>query len=269
MEAHVSTTTGRGLAVMAALLAMAAAPASAQTTARPTSAMDDEWHFNVAPYMWMPGISGNVSVANLTSIPVDASIGDLLSKVDIGLQGRFEARRNRFGLAVDFSWNNLGVDAAQTRVADFKVDVRQVITEGLVFYRVANGGRADNPAHLDVIAGARYTGARTRLTAVSAAGAQYDGDFQELSWVDALAGIKFRAPLGSRVSALGRGDVAGFGSKVTWNVEGDLAFLAARNWTVGAGWRYMDFDYEKNDSVPQKQFKLAYSGPRVWFAYSW
>ena len=85
-----------------------------------------------------------------------------------------------------------------------------------------------------------------------------------------MAGLKFRAPLGSRAAVLGRADVAGFGSNVTWNLEGDLAFLASPHWTIGAGWRYMDIDYDNGgEGIEFRQFKLAYDGPRVWFAYSW
>ena len=87
--------------------------------------------------------------------------------------------------------------------------------------------------------------------------------------MDALAGVKFRAPLGSRMSILGRADVAGFGSNVTWNLEGDLAFLASQHWSLGAGWRYMDVDYDSGEGIERRQLDLAYSGPRVWFAYSW
>jgi len=260
---------GGRLSVAVAIVLATAAPTWAQAQGRPTAAMDDRWHFNVAPYMWMSGIQGDVSVANLPSVPVDASFSDILENFDVGLQGRFEARKNRFGLAADFVWMNLGVPAAQTQVADLTVDFRQFVVEGTVFYRVASGGRADNPAHLDVLAGVRYTTSRTRLSADSAAGVDYDGDFQDLSWVDAVAGIKFRAPLGSKLSFLGRTDIAGFGSNVTWNLEGDLAFLASQHWTLGAGWRYMDVDYDEGEGVEQRQVDLAYSGPRVWFAYSW
>jgi hypothetical protein len=87
--------------------------------------------------------------------------------------------------------------------------------------------------------------------------------------VDALAGFKGRAPLGSKLSILGRIDIAGFGSDLTWNLEGDLAFLASQHWAFGAGWRYMDIDYDKGEGIERKQLQLAYSGPRVWFAYSW
>jgi hypothetical protein len=158
---------------------------------------------------------------------------------------------------------------AQTQVADFTVDFRQLVVEGTGFYRVASRGRADNPAYLDVLAGVRYTTSRTQLETDSVGGVQSDTGFQDLDWVDAVGGLKFRAPLGSRLAFLGRADVAGFGSNVTWNLEGDLGFLASRHWTVGAGWRYMNIDYDEGEGIERKQLDLAYSGPRVWFAYSW
>ena len=260
---------GGRLAMAMAITVATAVPAWAQTPPRPTAAMDGRWHFNVAPYMFMTGIKGDVAIGNLPSVPVDASFSDVLENFDVALLARFDARKDRFGIGTDFVWMNLDVPVAETRVADFRADFRQLVAEGIVFYRVASGGRADNPAHLDVLAGARYTTLKVRLKADSTTGAQYDGDFQDTDWVDALAGVKFRAPLGSRVSILGRADVAGFGSNVTWNLEGDLAFLASRHWSLGAGWRYMDVDYDSGEGIERRQLDLAYSGPRVWFAYSW
>jgi hypothetical protein len=252
-----------------AITVATAAPTWAQAQSRPTAAMDGQWHFNLVPYVWMSGVEGDVSVANLPPVSVDASFSDIIENFDVGFQGRFEARKDRFGLAADFVWINLGVPAVETQLADVTVDFRQVVAEATLFYRVASGGRADNPAHLDVLAGVRYTTSRTRLNADSAGGVQADSDFQDLDWVDALAGFKFRAPLGSKLSILGRTDIAGFGSKLTWNLEADLAFLASEHWTVGAGWRHMDIDFDDGEGVERRQLELAYSGPRVWFAYSW
>ena len=129
---------------------------------------------------------------------------------------------------------------------------------------MASGGRRDNPAVLDVLAGARYADSRSRLTATTDAGIGYDGEFQDFDWVDALAGVKFRAPLGSRMALIGRADVAGFGSKLTWNLEGDLGFRVSDHWAFGAGWRHWDIDYDD-----EKVFDIAYDGPRLWFAYTW
>jgi hypothetical protein len=261
----------RRWAMAAVIAAATAVPGRAQAQApdRPTSAMDDHWHFNVAPYFWMPAVQGDVGVANLPPVSVDASFSDIFENFDGGMLARFAARRNRFGVGADFVWMNLGAPAVDTELVDLSVDFRQFLAEGIGFYRVASGGRADNPAHLDVLAGVRYFTSRTRLRGETRNGATYDTPYQDLDWVDALAGVKFRAPLGSRLAILGRTDIAGFGSNLTWNLEGDLAFLASRHWTAGAGWRYMDVDYDGGEGIQSRKLDVAYNGPRVWFAYSW
>ena len=88
-------------------------------------------------------------------------------------------------------------------------------------------------------------------------------------WVDALIGLRFRAPLGSRVSLLGRGDIAGFGSKFTWNLEGDLAVKLSDRWSLGAGWRHIDIEYDKTDGAERRLYDVALDGPRTWFSYAW
>lgn len=251
-----------------ALLAAAALPAGAQGAS--TTALDDRWHFSLAPYLWATALEGDLSAGNLVTVPVDASFSDVVGNLDIGLQGHFEARKNRLGLAADFMWTNLGAPVdSPGPLAAFEADVRQLVSEGYLFYRVAQGGRADNPAHLNLLVGLRYTGTRSRLTAESATAVSYAGDSTKLSWVDAMVGAKFKAPLGRRVAFLGRADVAGFGSKVTWNLEGDLAWRAAERFTLGAGWRHMDIDYEEGEGRDLRKVDLVYQGPRLWFAYSW
>jgi hypothetical protein len=267
-----SAVGGLRLAAAAALVA-AAIPSWAQSQGGPTAAMDGAWHFTIAPYLWATGMSGDVSVANLPQIPIKVKFSDMISDVDFGVQGHVEGRRDRFGFGLDVFYVNLGVpvesDAPVIGQLNLKVDARQVITEGFLFYRVASGGRRDDPAVLDVLAGVRYSDSRNRLTAETEAGIAYDGEFQDLSWTDALAGVKFRAPLGSRFGLLGRADVAGFGSKVTWNLEGDLAFRASDRWAFGAGWRHMHIDYDEGQGVNRKLFDIAYDGPRAWFSYTW
>lgn len=256
-------------AIAAFLLLAGVVPAAAQPAGGSTAAMDGEWHFIIAPYMWFSGIQGDLSVANLPPVEVDAPFSDIVKDLDLALDVHFDARKDRFGLGADVVWSNLGIPVAEdAEIADFNVDVRQLITEGFVYYRAASGGPAENPAHLDVLMGVRYTGTRSRLQA-QGAGIEYDSNWVELSWVDLLAGLRFRAPLGSRMAILARADIAGLGSQVTWNLEGDLAFRASAHWVLGAGWRYLDIDYEEGEGIDRRAFQLAYSGPRLWVAYAW
>jgi hypothetical protein len=252
----------------ALLLAAAALPSWAQPEGGPTAAMDGAWHFTIVPYFWASGISGDVSVANVVRVPIDLRFSDVISDVDFGLQAYVEGRKDRIGFGLNVMYVDIGApvtsDAPAIGRLGLEADVRQTCLEGFAFYRLASGGRRDNPAVLDVLAGARWADSRSRLTATTDAGIAYDGEFQDFGWVDALAGVKFRAPLGSRLALLGRADVAGLGSQVSWNLEGDLAFRASRHWAFGAGWRHWDIDYDDG-----KVFDIAYDGPRAWLSYTW
>lgn len=252
------------LAVGGALVLASTVPTQAQTT----STQDDDWHFVIAPYMWFAGLEGTVTVRGIVEVPVDLSFSDVISNFDIGLLGHFEGRKNRAGFAFDTLYLNLGAPVAENAALlgglGISADVRLLMVEGLGFYRAATGGSSDNPAHLDVIVGARYFGTSARLkNDVRQTGKQ------TLDWVDGLAGLRFRAPLGTRVAVLGRGDVAGFGSKFTWNLEGDLAVKISERWSLGAGWRHLDIEYDKGEGTDRRVFDVAFDGPRAWASFAW
>ena len=258
----------RELRMAAVLLAVLALPAAAMAQPAPAAAMDGQWHFVAAPYIWFSGIQGDVSLANQLVVPIDMSFSDIWDSFDLGVQGHFEGRHDRVGFGLDVMWVNLDAPVAARAAVETTVDVRQLVTEGFGFYRVLSGGREDNPAHLDVLVGLRYTAMRTRLKVAGDTNG-FNSDFLELSWLDAMGGLKFRAPLGSRFAILGRGDLAGLGSNLTWNLEGDLAFRASNHWGIGLGWRHLDIDYDNGDERPRKLIDVAYDGPRAWFSYSW
>ena len=247
-----------------ALVLTAALPSRAQ--AGSPTAMDDDWHFVLVPYFWFAGIDGNVTVRDRIEVPVEKSFSDVISDFDIGLLGHVEGRKRRLGFAFDVMYLNLGAPVAAEApvLGAVSADVRLLVTEGLGFYRVVNGGGADNSSHLDLLVGARYVGTSARLRSDV-----LETGKQDLHWVDAVAGLRFRARLGSRVSLLGRGDVAGFGSSFTWNVEGDLAIHLSERWALGAGWRHFDIDYDKGEGNDRKVFGVAFDGPRTWVVYSW
>ena len=116
---------------------------------------------------WFPtsgsrGSTASSTVRGLVEVPVEKSFSDVMSDFDIGFLGHFEGRKNRWGFAFDILF--LGLDAPVAESAPvlgalgISADVRQVMTEGLAFYRVANGGQKNNPSHVDVLVGARYFG---------------------------------------------------------------------------------------------------------------
>jgi hypothetical protein len=177
------------------------------------------------------------------------------------------------GFGLDFLYVNLGVDVPEGSVLDVldvQADVRQLVAEGFVFYRLVHGGRQDNPGHLDAFVGVRFYETSTQLQGRTLSGAPLQGTGRDLGWADASFGLRFRTGLGRRAVLIGRGDLATLGSDLTWNLEGDLGFELSPHWMLGAGWRHLAIDYDQGgEGRDRKQVDLAYDGPRVWFAYTW
>ena len=100
-------------------------------------------------------------------------------------------------------------------------------------------------------------------------GQEVAGTERSLDWVDGLAGARFRLALGEKFGLHGRTDFAGLGSDFTWNAQGGLEFLFARGWKTGAGYRYLDVDYDNGDGLDRRNWKISYQGPYAFVGYSW
>jgi hypothetical protein len=236
--------------------------------AEPDSALDGRWHFRIVPFFWATSIEGRASVGGVPEVPLKVSFSQIIDKFDFGKLGRFEARRNRLGLGVDVIYLDLGADVDEPALGLVGVtaDVRQLIAEAFGFYRAAIGGRAE-AGYVDLLAGLRFTDTQKKLTDPD--GTELPGTALGLNWLDAMAGARFRLPLSARVGLRGRADVAGFGSDLTWNAHSGFDLALARRWAVAVEYRWLDINYDAGQLLQRDLFDVRYSGPYVWFSYSW
>ena len=251
----------------AALAALLALPGGARAQSSAT-ALDDRWHFFVAPYLWGSGMEGTVGVNGPISVPVDLSFGDALENLDFAFLGRLEGRKNRAGFGLDVAYMNLGVDVTGRVIGRLGLgaDVRSLTVEGIATWRVVNDDAKGS--HVDLLAGARYLENRARLS-LERDGDEIAGTERTLDWVDGLAGARFRLALGRKAGLHGRADVAGFGSDFSWNVQGGFDFRLGERWKTGAGYRYFDVDYDKGEALERRIWKMTYQGPYAFVGYSW
>ncbi len=240
----------------ALVLAIVAAPARAQ------SVSDGGWRFQLSPYFWAAGVSGSVQIRSLPALKVDASFSDVMDKFDIGLLGRFEGRKGRFGFATDMLYLNLGAPIAEGQpllsILEAQIDVRQFIGDGVGFYRVARDTNDPERAYLDVLAGVRYFHMRSQIDTIAG-----DTVGSSVSWLDAIGGLRGRVPLGSKAALLARGDIGSFGSNFSYNVEGGLALSVSKRWSLGAGYRYLHEDYDTGSGQDRRALEIGFGGPVV------
>jgi opacity protein-like surface antigen len=261
--------------VAAAQLVVAAAPSHAQATPPTAAAVaaapatdDERWHFALTPYLWASSMSGEASFKGLPPQPVDVSWGDIWSNLDFGALAGFEAHNGRWGVATDTVFMNLGATVPLPDVLGQRepgVDSRQFVFEGDLLYRVFRGvAREGVRASVDLVAGARYNKVSVQLESEALPDTKRSFD-----WVDGVVGARFVAPLTRRLALAGRADIAGLGSDFTWQAYADLRCRLSPHWTVGAGYRYLDTDYDEGSGTDRKLWSIVNKGPYAGVQVSW
>jgi opacity protein-like surface antigen len=72
--------------------------------------------------------------------------------------------------------------------------------------------------------------------------------FGSQNWVDPLVGGRIQLALTEKIAITALGDVGGWGvgSQLEYQAGGLLGYRIKPNWTLQAGYRYINFDYRAN-----------------------
>lgn len=221
--------------------ALACLPAAAQS-------IDDEprWHLEFTPYFWAAGVRGDVNVGRLGTQQIDIASSDILSALDFGAMGSFEARKGPWGGLVDAQYVKISTSAPSTIGVFGEVGSKyeQQIWTFAGFYRVA-----ESPVTVDVLGGARYIHAKAELSVPNATLLQ-----SSEGWWDGLVGARLLYPLNPHWSLVGWLDVGGGGSKLSWQAIAGVNYRYSSSTTVKFGYRHFSFE---RDGVPVAKASLS------------
>lgn len=220
-------------------------------TAHLSSAADsnpDAWEFHLAPYAWLAGQSG--SVATLPGLPPADIDVDFYDDILDNINGAFmlvgEARKGRFGIAVDAAYTDIESDNATPGQLFTAVSSRTTswIVTAAGTYRLFES----NSAFLDGLIGARYWSVESELALRGGPAGFYSIDNRE-SWFDPVGGLKGMTGLGdSRFFLSGFLIIGGFdaGSDFLWDVNANIGYRWTETFSTTIGYRYLDVDYADN-----------------------
>lgn len=238
----------------------AAASAMAQR-ALPESA----WQFEATPYLWFPGTKGDSRIGNSPTVQIDQSPSEALSKLDLGLMGTFEARRDRWALVVDGFHVRLSDSGSVSRtvegipvVFNGDVGVRQTILSVAGYYRLSN-----TPTALDLVTGGRYVKFRMdadlSLQALDRLLLTRNPEYSR-SWFDPFFGARMSVPIAPRWSLLGYADVGGFGvgSQNTWQLQAGATHEWSKTLSSTLGYRALHMKYDDNGFEAKLDFRGVY-----------
>jgi hypothetical protein len=220
----------------------AAATPGGGGAAATSTASESDWHLTVSPYLWFPGVHGNIAGPNGGEFGFSASPGDLLSNFRIGLMGVVEPRYKRIVMPLDIFWIRLGTDRALPNTPGQGV-ANLHATEFFLTQKVGYRLIDSEKLKIDALAGFRYWyfGENLSFTTntLNFSGVQ--------SWVDPLVGGRITGIPMPKVEVSIGGDVGGWGagSQIDYQIFGLLGYRIKPALALQVGYRYLYFDYRR------------------------
>lgn len=209
---------------------------------------DSAWHFDVSPYIWLPGVHGTVGALGRDS-SVHATPRDLISNFRFGIMGTVEARRKWLLLPLDIMWARLGDSKAlpfpnlEAMNADIKAG--EFILTPKVGIRLVN----QEKIKINVLTGFRYWHFSEKVQFVPS---NLNLNFSaSQDWVDPLVGGRITGVLAPKIGITIYGDIGGWGtgSQLDYQFGGVLGYEIKPKWTLQAGYRYLFVDYRNGGSI--------------------
>lgn len=206
---------------------------------------DDQWHFTVAPYGWLPTIKAWIAGESVT-----IHKGELLDDLDFTYMGILEARHKRWGLMLDIVYFRLDDKTSPVPGLSTKVKLKESLYQLQGYYRF---GEKDQ--FLDLTAGVRWVAvsAALRLNGVTQARTRLD-------WFEPVVGLRFQQELGEKWSFGTRADIGGFSvgeaARLTYQGLFTMDYSMSESVSFAFGYRYIFIDHDG-----KANFKERVAGP--------
>ena len=206
----------------------------------------DGWHFEIAPYVWLAGLHGNLRVRN-NNVEVDSSPGDLLKQLDFAFAGQFEADKGRVKFILDENYVNLGATGvgALGQVTDVQPTLNIFEFGGsyapVVIANKNSTSSAPLPPtfSLEIVGGGRYThfGLGLDRPNFSAEGSR--------NIVDAFIGNRVKVRPTPAITLIGKYTVGGGGSHFAWTAAGLVDYRWKPSFSMWGGYQLLDMDADQ------------------------
>jgi hypothetical protein len=220
-----------------------------------------KWHLLTDVYLMFPYMDGETGIGNLITVPVDASPGDIFSKLKIAGMIYVEAKTDKWAIASDFIYMNLNQEVTPgTILHSGTVAAKQLAWEPAGFYRICSfleaglGGRLNNiQTAIDV------------LRNVIPAGTEPVSGSLSKTWFDPIIILRLTTAIKDKWLFQVRGDIGGFGvgSDFAWQLQGYTGYRFSKLFQLTAGYRIISMDYDKGVDAERFIYNVDTFGPVV------
>lgn len=232
----------------------------------PVSADDSSTQVGI--YVFGSDISGKTKIGNITS-DVDVSFNDVLENLDMGLMAFIDHRRGKWSFIADVFYADISAGSTKTvnpsTTVKLDVDVKQLLVEGFVGYRVLEQDYSNAQLGIDLLAGARYNKIELGLEAkASQLGATFAASRNpDEDWLDGVIALRVQYAQDRGWGASTWADVGEGVDSDSYQLMGTVNYRFDNKVNLFGGYRHYSF---RND-LSRLEVNLDYSGPIVGVSY--
>lgn len=186
-------------AMLAALLLVAETQAAGVS---PIPEVSDAFRFAVTPYLWAPGITGNVDYENIQRVHTHLNSNKVLSNLAVGGMLDGEVHYGHWGLMGNGVFAKLSNNGSKSYLQDQALTVDSSLDAWMGIYTVAGTytAYASKSTYIDALAGVRFLNLNAKVSLdASVANTPYQYGktlYSSVHASDAIAGVKGRFRLG-------------------------------------------------------------------------
>jgi opacity protein-like surface antigen len=219
-----------------------------------TSALADDWNYQLEPYAMFTAIEGDASIGRISDADVDVNFDTILENLESAAMVHFEAHhKSGWGMAFDYGYMDLGGKVSNDNGSSANAEVRQGVLELQALYRtkLANG-------YLDYFAGIRWWDNDLSLD-VTFSALPGDGLSRTVKadWIDPVIGVRWLRNINKEWTYLAQIDVGGFGieSDFTSSVQTGVQYSISDLMTLDVKYKATWVDFQEGTPNQPGHFK--------------
>lgn len=168
----------------------------------PIPAVTEGFRFAVTPYLWAPGLTGNVDYENVQRVHTHLDSNKVLSNLSVGGMLDGEVHYGNWGLMGNGVFAKLSNNGSKSYLKDHALTVDSSSDAWLGIYTVAGTytAYASKSTYIDALAGVRFLNLNSKISLdASVANTPYQYGktlYSSVHASDAIAGVKGRFRLG-------------------------------------------------------------------------
>ncbi len=231
-----------------------------------TGKSKSKWYFLAEPYLMFPTMNGQTGIGNLPDITVDASPDDIFSNLQMGAMLNFEAHNDKWAIASDFIYMDLGQDVTPGQVVNSgTVNAKQFAWELAGLRKVTPWLEVGLGGILNSI----QMTANINVNNIGGGTTNRNKEMTE-TWYDPMLIARIKRSEIKKFIYQFRGEIGGFGigSDFAWQIQADAGYRFSKLFQVTGGYRIISLDYKTGSDDSRFLYDMDIFGPVIRFGFN-